>query len=73
MSDEDELADGDLPGAEATGRLEVAIRKCVSYHITEYDMTAATVVGTLALEMFRRMRDVFADTLTDAEDDDEFE
>jgi hypothetical protein len=57
MSDHED-ADGDPPiddgSHEPTNRFAEAVTNVVSYHIREYDLTAATVVGVLAIEMIRR-------------------
>lgn len=49
---------GDDGYDEATGRFCDALSSLVAYHLREYDLTGATVVGALALEALRRGLDV---------------
>lgn len=78
--DDDEQPQGEespphKDSCEATGRLADAVSKAVSYHVEEYDLTAATVVGVLAIEAIRRalhaMRVKIGSEEEDFEDDDE--
>lgn len=48
------MSNTDDPIDEPTGRLATAVNKVVSYHVEEYDLTAATVIGVLFLETLRR-------------------
>lgn len=60
------------PGThEPTNRLAESVSNIVSYHIQEYDLTAATVVGVLAIETIRRALHAMQVRIGSEEEDDE--
>lgn len=64
--------DPDQPEAhEPTNRLAEALSKIVSYHVEEYDLTAATVVGVLAIETIRRTLHALRVRIGSEEDEDD--
>lgn len=50
MDEDQEQPEADGP----TCRFADAVTSVVNYHVEEYDLTAATVVGVLAIEAIRR-------------------
>jgi len=58
---------GDDRSIEATARLGEAISNTVGYHIDEYRLTAAAVVGALVIEAVKRT----IDALEQAKEEDE--
>lgn len=68
---DDELGQPDEGAAEAVNRLAESIQKSVSYHVNEYHLTAAAVVGTLAIEAIKRTLDAIAQGREDEAEDDE--
>ena len=69
MSDDDEQPSDD-PSETAIGRFAISLDKLVSYHVTEYDMPAAAVIGVLVLETFRRVTDAIKANEDDNEDEE---
>ena len=77
MSEHDEDGEGsdcpEDPAETSIGRFALALDKVVGYHVTEYDLPAATVIGVLVLETFRRITDAIEQGDSDGDEDQDEE